>query len=309
MSRPWMPLYVADYKKDTGHLGAAEHGAYLLLIMHYWATGGLPDNDRQLARIACMSPSAWKRTKPTLVPFFYDGWKHKRIDDELAKTAVASARRAESGLTGAVRKWGHGEPGAHQRKRSERLSEARQKGRHTAEEWTAMVDLCGQQCARCQVKCIPVKDHIVPIYKGGSDAIDNLQPLCGSCNSSKGPDETDFRPPEWRERLAERLANAWQTPGISQPQSHLEEKEVSNFRRPGEEKRKGWSPPRHGATSTRNGVVYVLRSSDEWKAYADDYREAKGCDPPIDAHGGRWFKTAGEPRDADREKLKRHMGA
>ena len=96
MSRPWMPLYIADYRKDTGHLSAAEHGAYLLLIMHYWATGRLPDNDRQLSRIACMSPAEWKRARPIVEPFFEDGWKHGRIDEELAKAADISNKRSEA---------------------------------------------------------------------------------------------------------------------------------------------------------------------------------------------------------------------
>lgn len=95
-SRPWMPLYVAEYRHDTAHLSAAEHGAYLLLIMHYWTTGGLPDDDRQLARITSMTAAEWRRSRPTVQAFFQDGWKHKRIDRELAKAADISSKRSAS---------------------------------------------------------------------------------------------------------------------------------------------------------------------------------------------------------------------
>jgi uncharacterized protein YdaU (DUF1376 family) len=96
MSRPWMPLYVADYLRDTRRLTAAEHGAYLLLIMEYWTSGSLPDDDRQLSRITCMTPAEWRRARPNVQPFFTDGWKHKRIDAELARSAEISSKRSAS---------------------------------------------------------------------------------------------------------------------------------------------------------------------------------------------------------------------
>lgn len=96
MSKAWMPLYIADYRADTAHLTAAQHGAYLLLIMHYWSTGNLPDDDGALARIACMTPAEWRKNRPTIAAFFGDGWTHKRINNELAKSAEISSKRAAS---------------------------------------------------------------------------------------------------------------------------------------------------------------------------------------------------------------------
>lgn len=101
MSRPWMPLYVADYLKDTGHLTTAEHGAYLLLIMHYWANGSLPPDDRKLARIARMSDREWKGSRETIAEFFSADWRHERIEKELAE----AAEKSESARTSAAKRW------------------------------------------------------------------------------------------------------------------------------------------------------------------------------------------------------------
>lgn len=103
-NRAWMPLHIDDYLADTGHLTGAEHGAYMLMIMHYWQNGSLPENERLIARIARMSASQWEESRDVLAMLFGTGWTHKRIDAELAKAdeiiekrrAAAEARHGKS---------------------------------------------------------------------------------------------------------------------------------------------------------------------------------------------------------------------
>lgn len=103
-NRAWMPLHIGDYLKDTGHLNAAEHGAYMLMIMHYWQHGALPADERLIARIAKLSPNDWAESRDVLAMLFGPGWTHKRIDAELSKAdeiiekrrAAAQGRHAKS---------------------------------------------------------------------------------------------------------------------------------------------------------------------------------------------------------------------
>jgi uncharacterized protein YdaU (DUF1376 family) len=98
-----MPFYVADYLADTGHLTTLQHGAYLLLIMHYWRTGGLPDDNTKLAKVTRLSLGTWtEKVRPNIEPLFQEGWRHKRIDQELAKQEVIKAKRAIAGQKGGL---------------------------------------------------------------------------------------------------------------------------------------------------------------------------------------------------------------
>lgn len=100
MSPPWMPLYIADYIADTGHLGALESGGYLHLIMHYWRHGGIPSDDASLARIARMTAREWAKSRALILAFFDEDLRHKRIDSELEKAQEKSDRRADAGARG-----------------------------------------------------------------------------------------------------------------------------------------------------------------------------------------------------------------
>jgi uncharacterized protein YdaU (DUF1376 family) len=94
-----MPLYIADYIRDTSHLRAMESGAYLHLIMAYWVSGKLPNDDRQLATIAKLTDREWKACKGVLAGFFGPDWSsHKRIDKEIAKAAEVSSKRRASAM-------------------------------------------------------------------------------------------------------------------------------------------------------------------------------------------------------------------
>lgn len=81
----------------------------------------------------------------------------------------------------------------HSRIRGARVALARLRGRHTKEEWEALKAEFGHRCVQCGRSGYHLdKDHIIPLYQGGSDGLDNLQPLCAWCNASKGADSTNW---------------------------------------------------------------------------------------------------------------------
>lgn len=99
-----MPFYVSDYLADTSHLSTLEHGAYMLLIMHYWRSGGLPDDEQKLARICRMTTRQWDAVRGTIAEFFGEGWTHSRIDKEITHATEKSERRSASGHRGGLSK-------------------------------------------------------------------------------------------------------------------------------------------------------------------------------------------------------------
>lgn len=63
------------------------------------------------------------------------------------------------------------------------------KGSHTLEEWQGLKGTYDNKCVHCGEKKKLTKDHIIPLSKGGTDYITNIQPLCRNCNSKKWANE------------------------------------------------------------------------------------------------------------------------
>ena len=70
-------------------------------------------------------------------------------------------------------------------------------GTFTAREWRELKERHKYTCLRCgkrepEIKLAP--DHVLPLAKGGANIIENIQPLCRSCNSKKHAKHIDYRP-------------------------------------------------------------------------------------------------------------------
>lgn len=69
----------------------------------------------------------------------------------------------------------------------------------------ALIERDGAVCAWCGAESDLVPDHVVPKSRDGIDALENMQVLCGSCNSQKGNKEDHechkpvrFKSPAWQ---------------------------------------------------------------------------------------------------------------
>jgi 5-methylcytosine-specific restriction endonuclease McrA len=66
-------------------------------------------------------------------------------------------------------------------------------GHFTGPEWAALKERWGNVCLSCRKRRMLTPDHVIPLCDGGSDGIDNIQPLCRNCNSRKWRRHTDYR--------------------------------------------------------------------------------------------------------------------
>jgi uncharacterized protein YdaU (DUF1376 family) len=91
-------LYIGDYQRDTAHLSMAEHGAYILMLQHYYATEKPLPVGKALHRmlraqdkkdrdaIDAVSREFWTETK--------DGLVNLRANEEIGKATAQAETNA-----------------------------------------------------------------------------------------------------------------------------------------------------------------------------------------------------------------------
>jgi hypothetical protein len=84
------------------------------------------------------------------------------------------------------------------RKIHKRNYDARKRGAEgtfTRSQWQALCGWFGSICLGCGANAKLEVDHVVPLSRGGTNWIQNLQPLCRTCNASKRAKTIDYRDP------------------------------------------------------------------------------------------------------------------
>ena len=114
MSNPWYARYPGDYARDTAHLSLVEHGAYTLLLDHYYSTSAaLPADITALYRICRAFDETERKAVDSILRQFFNlqsnTYHNSRADMEIVRRTEQHERLSSSGRRGAEKRWKDGQ--------------------------------------------------------------------------------------------------------------------------------------------------------------------------------------------------------
>ncbi len=120
-------------------------------------------------------------------------------EEKVAASKLAYYEREREEVIAHSKKWAENNPdkvsqAKANNRRKRRAAKHASPGSFTAEEFEVLCETYGNECLACGDTGVALAaDHVVPLTKGGSDDISNIQPLCGSCNREKFVNIIDYR--------------------------------------------------------------------------------------------------------------------
>lgn len=157
-----------------------------------------PERAKALARAGyhrhAAKTNAKRRASARLDVSRWAAKNHERVRGYKAKWQIANKVRHSASTLAWQRR--HRVKNLARRAATQNRRRARQMGsqaHHTDAEWQALCAAASYQCVACGMSSRLERDHVRPLAKGGSDGIENIQPLCRRCNATKGAREIDYR--------------------------------------------------------------------------------------------------------------------
>jgi uncharacterized protein YdaU (DUF1376 family) len=97
------PFHIGDFLGGTVHMDTVEKGAYMMLLISHYQIGedGLPDDDKQLARICGVTAKKWQSIRPILEEKFTvknGRWTQKKVIIVLQKVMDNSSKQRDKAL-------------------------------------------------------------------------------------------------------------------------------------------------------------------------------------------------------------------
>jgi 5-methylcytosine-specific restriction endonuclease McrA len=156
----------------------------------------------------CASSSAvkWQKENPVKVKQYQATWKESHPDYKPEQDeATLMIRRLSDRIyylrntekrAAAKKRWNDNHPEiVAMHRKNYRAKKAN--GTIKPEEWESLKKQYNYTCLRCGREEPDIKltlDHVLPLSQGGDNVIENAQPLCPRCNSTKGTKHIDYRP-------------------------------------------------------------------------------------------------------------------